>query len=340
MQAPLFSLIIPMWNVAPYLPPLWESLTCQDLSSAEIIFINDGSPDDSADYIEKRIQNWQASHPQLSSPFKLITQENSGVGVARNRGLEMAQGKYIWFIDSDDLMAPGALKTLQEACDNFPTADCIFFPFIQLQEENHEKVHQFYEINWKNTPCFDLKLPQRDLQKTNEPLFLQQPAPWNKIYRREFILSNEGSRFAKNLWYEDLQFFANMLALKPTWIAIEQPLYAYRLRPGSTMHNKIDPRNFDIHQILKNIEIFYFKMNVQQEFAIGLEAINAYHGYLAPMTRLIQAKASASDRNKIKLWMLQNCPNCLRNPLLSRKQKLLGFLYAWNLGWLIRFILK
>ena len=103
MKAPLLSIIVPMYNVAEYLPRCIESLAEQDLSfeEYEIICVNDGSPDNCSEIVrelQKRVPN-----------ITLLEQENQGVSVARNNAMAIAKGKYIMMIDADDYIKENSL---------------------------------------------------------------------------------------------------------------------------------------------------------------------------------------------------------------------------------------
>ena len=101
---PLISVIVPVYNVAPYLELALDSIRYQSYQNLEIILINDGSTDDS-ESICKDI----ASQDER---FRYIYQENAGASVARNRGLDLASGEYIIFVDSDDWLDTSAIEIL------------------------------------------------------------------------------------------------------------------------------------------------------------------------------------------------------------------------------------
>ena len=91
------SVIIPVYNTSNYLRDAFNSILTQSLHDIEIIAINDGSTDNSLDVL-RELQ-------KIDSPIKIFTQENLGVSIARNKGIELATGKYIYFFDSDDILS-------------------------------------------------------------------------------------------------------------------------------------------------------------------------------------------------------------------------------------------
>ena len=109
------SIIVPMYNVAPFIEECLHSLWNQDLSEDEyeVVIINDGSADESLTLA-------QAICAQHSN-VQLISQENKGLSEARNAGLAKARGEYIWFVDADDRIAPGCLSAIGQKMDEFYT---------------------------------------------------------------------------------------------------------------------------------------------------------------------------------------------------------------------------
>lgn len=115
------SLVVPVYNVADYLPKCMESLLCQDFADFEIILVDDGSTDGVSPGL---CDEYAARDPRVS----VIHQENGGLGAARNAGLERARGEYLFFIDSDDYIAPGALSRLAEVTER-TGSDIVLFSF-------------------------------------------------------------------------------------------------------------------------------------------------------------------------------------------------------------------
>lgn len=106
------SFIVPVYNVEKYLPECLDSLLEQDIphEDYEIICVNDGSTDGSLSILR--------DYEARCSNVRVIDKENGGVSTARNTGLDAARGDYIWFVDSDDLIAPRCLKLLREHTRN------------------------------------------------------------------------------------------------------------------------------------------------------------------------------------------------------------------------------
>ena len=102
LSIPKVSIIIPIYNTAPFLRQTLDSICNQSLKELDIILINDGSTDESPNIIEEYVRK--------DNRIKHLTQPNQGQSVARNNGLQLAKGKYIYFMDSDDILDTDALK--------------------------------------------------------------------------------------------------------------------------------------------------------------------------------------------------------------------------------------
>src|SRR5690349_2747823 len=98
------SIIVPIYNVEPYLEACLESLVAQTWSDIEVVMVDDGSPDSSAEIAETFVER--------DARFRLIRQENGGLGTARNTGIRHASGDFLAFLDSDDMLPLTAVETM------------------------------------------------------------------------------------------------------------------------------------------------------------------------------------------------------------------------------------
>ena len=102
------SIIVPLYNKAPYVTKALDSVLAQTFTDYECIIINDGSTDDS----EAVVQSWLSQNSQYTVHFTLYTQENAGVSAARNHGISLSTGEYICFLDADDWWTPTFLEEM------------------------------------------------------------------------------------------------------------------------------------------------------------------------------------------------------------------------------------
>lgn len=202
----LFSFIVPVFNTEPYLPLCLDSLLAQDMDDYEIICVNDGSTDGSAEIL--------ASYARNHANLLVLHQPNSGVAAARNTGLAAARGRYIWFVDSDDLIRGNVLSLLART---LAETDC------DLLEIGG---YQFVDTLSEEEMAPGAVLPDN------------VPGPgsvvWRSLIRREFLLShNLNFRHPELTHGEDGQFMYELSTQKPTVAALDEPLYFYRLRSDS-----------------------------------------------------------------------------------------------------------
>ena len=212
------SIILPVYNVAKFIPDCLDSLLCQDIAKEdyEIICVNDGSPDNSAEVIEE--------YAKLHSNIKLISQPNSGVCVARNNGFENAKGKYTWFIDPDDYIAPNCLGKLLSVLDE-KNADLITFDYFNVEEES----------SFKDVKASELKIEE-------QVGYSSKGGGCQYICRRQYLLDN-GIIYNKDLAYgEDYLWAFQINYRKHVGLETKSEIYYYRQRQGSAMHSKSEEK--------------------------------------------------------------------------------------------------
>ena len=111
MKQPLVSVIIPVYNGENYLSQCLDSVLAQTIKGLEVICVDDGSSDSSLEILE--------SYAQRHACFKILHQDNMFAGAARNRGMSIASGKYLAFLDCDDFVEPEYLERLTELCEKY-----------------------------------------------------------------------------------------------------------------------------------------------------------------------------------------------------------------------------
>ena len=210
-DCPLVSIIIPVYNVAPYLREALDSVVNQTYENLEIIVVDDGSTDGSGDICDEYCSDSRAV---------VIHQVNRGVSAARNSGLDRATGDYIAFLDSDDAYYPDFIKRMLVAIENADVAECQFTrhqldlsshgePVLMVKEGYYDRVQVLRALlDGRLPPCVNNKLYRRKL--------------WNEI------------RFREGHFYEDWDVLFRIYDLIHRLYFLEQPLAFRRIRPGST----------------------------------------------------------------------------------------------------------
>ena len=239
--APFVSVIVPVYNVEKYLRECLDSICGQTLKNIEIICVNDGSTDGSLAILEE--------YASRDSRMRIISQENRGLSAARNAGLSVARGKYIYFMDSDDVSPQGALgRMFAEMEAN--SLDVLFFGAESFFEsEELEKAHAVYKTLYKRRP-FETQSGQSLALAFKSAGCGFSPSACCYCSSRGFL--NENSiRFPEGILYEDNVFFWKMLLSATRAKSISDALFRRRVRAGSTMTNKkISFRNFEGYAIV------------------------------------------------------------------------------------------
>lgn len=218
MSSPLVTVIIPVYNLAPYLGNTIASLVGQTYPNTELLFIDDGSTDQSLNLLEAAAEK----HANI----RIIQQENAGQGVARNKGIEKATGEYITFVDGDDWIEPETLERAMDAAlkENAEIV-CFGYRIVKKRDEKPEVLYQFeYDpsafINADPISCFLAEnTPGKEVLNT---------ATWGKVYKRS-LLEAHNIRFRQRV-FEDSPFMLEAIFHTKKLVCISGCLYNYFLR--------------------------------------------------------------------------------------------------------------
>lgn len=316
------SVIVPVYNVEKFIDKCLNSIVNQTLKEIEIIVVNDGSPDNSQKIIDKYVKKY----PEKVQSF---IKENGGQGSARNLGIEKAKGEYISFVDSDDFVEKDMYKKLyNKAKEN--NYDIVVCGNYNVSEDYQNKNIDAF-INNYNT----------DL----ENIFFGKMAVWNKIYKRDILIKNK-LEFKEKVWYEDLAFTLKAIMNSNTFAFIDEPLYDYLIREGSTMNNSNVQRNLEILDAFNDI-LSYIQHNKKEEYFNKIEFLAIDHIYISAIVRVLKAD---SDKNikketieKLINYMNKNFPNYKSNKYintLSKNRKIIYKLINIKMYGLINLIFK
>ena len=209
------SIIIPVYNAEDYLPRCLDSILSQDMTSYEVILVDDGSTDSSSLICDR----YSATDPR----FRTIHKTNGGVSSARNAGLNLAKGEYVMFVDSDDALAAGALASMTEGLGS---EDFVLGGFIEyLSDIPHRNVAPHKALSYPESALTDFY--NANIRHNCEML----DAPWAKLFRRK-TLGN--LRFNEKLSYaEDKLFVFEFLTRCQSVYTCSERVYDYYLRSGS-----------------------------------------------------------------------------------------------------------
>ena len=316
------SIIVPVYGVEKYIDKCLNSLVKQSLKEIEIIVVNDGTTDNSQKIIDKYVKKYP-------DKIKSYIKENGGQGSARNYGLEKANGEYIGYVDSDDFVEKDMYKKLyNKAKEN--NYDIVVCGNYNVSEDYQNKNIDAF-INNYNT----------DL----ENIFFGKMAVWNKIYKRDILIKNK-LEFKEKVWYEDLAFTLKAIMNSNTFAFIDEPLYDYLIREGSTMNNSNVQRNLEILDAFNDI-LSYIQHNKKEEYFSKIEFLAIDHIYISAIVRVLKAEADDKVKretiNKLIDYMNKKFPNYKNNKYintLSKNRKIIYKLINMKMYKLVDLIFK
>lgn len=235
------SVIIPVYNVEKYLPRCLDSVINQTLKEIEIICINDESPDN----CDKILSEYAKSDKRII----VLNQKNSGQGSARNRGLEIAKGKYIQFLDSDDYYEPNCCEEMYNLMENHKDIDVACFDtniIYEAYEDKKENDKQYFNMKYKGKTKIRPHMAHQ----------LIDVNCWNKIFRKSFIDSCN-LRFPEKLHYEDVGFFWFWITRTKDAYFYRKKLTNYVRRKGSFLGEIYEKSSKTIFDAFKVNELIY-----------------------------------------------------------------------------------
>ena len=222
------SIIVPAYNSSDYIEECISSVLKQKTSyNYELIVINDGSQDNTLGKINLFKED---------KHLKIINQENKGFSGARNRGIDEARGKYIMFLDSDDLLCENSIEKLMKTANN-KKADIV--------------QGSYYTFNKNGNKFYTNITPTEKNRKTNNKEILIPGFPWGKVYKAELF---EKVRFPLDFWYEDTIVNYLLARLSNKYVAISDYVYGYRINEkGITFTSKKSKKVLDTYWIIEEM---------------------------------------------------------------------------------------
>ena len=250
MNNELISVIIPVYNVEKFLPYSLDRVINQTYKNLEIILINDGSTDNSKAICKQ--------YEEKDNRIKIINQKNQGAAVARNTGLDNASGKYIGFVDSDDVISlefyTGLYKLLKETDSDISECASVQISEDDLFNKNY-KFDNIDNIDFITTNSLGAlnRINSEEIYITGKSIVV-----WNKLYKRQLF---NDIRFPIGKKYEDdlttYKIFNKINKLAST----EKVLYNYVQRKNSLMHKEFSMDRLEALEVFDNYEHFFKEYN-------------------------------------------------------------------------------
>ena len=210
----VLSVVVPVYNVAPYLDECLESIAAQYYRDLEVVMVDDGSTDESGEIA--------AAFAARDPRFKLITKANAGLGAARNTGTEHATGEFLMFVDSDDVIPPHAaellIASITETGSDFASGNV-----LRLTSRG---VHQ----SALHKTAFATTTLRTHVSK--QASLMDDRTAWNKVFRRSFW-DQHRLAFPEGVLYEDTPVIVPAHVLAKSVDALDVPVYYWREREGA-----------------------------------------------------------------------------------------------------------
>lgn len=288
---PFFSIIVPVYNVAPYLRECLDSVLSQTFTDWECLCVDDGSTDGSGAILDE----YAAKAPR----FRVFHQPNAGVSAARNLALDNAKGEWVWFVDGDDAIARCALQLLHEKLQLFPDAKAIT---LESAEERVDLANAF-------TSIAQTKNCQFIAEQIDDGILDFSRTAWNILFHRATIAS---LRFRSYRLGEDGLFALEYYCKIKKWLKTDFKLYFYRERATSVCHEKI---TVDVAmEWLRSFRARFYMLTSQNEISMGggkdLFEIRCMGLLVLPWQSLITRKGRCRSSLSIVAFT-QLCGQCI-----------------------------
>jgi len=233
------SVVVPIYNVGPYLKRSLDSLIDQTFTDFEILCVNDGSTDNSADIIQQFVVR--------DHRFKRLDKQNGGLSDARNFGLKQVTAPYVMFLDSDDFFESNMLELSFKRMVQ-DQLDLVIFDYNQVFDETKfvEPMHLPFESDRVYDPRIDKSL-----------YAYMNNAAWNKMYRTDLFKQN-GLEYPYGYRHQDLGTTFRYLSYCERVGFIQKPLYNYRADRPNNITQQVDYKIDHILDMVK-LNIVFFK---------------------------------------------------------------------------------
>lgn len=246
MENPLISIIIPIYNVEKYLKRCLDSVVNQSYKNLDIILVDDGSTDKSGIICDE--------YSKKDDRIRVIHKKNGGLSDARNTGLELVQGEYIGFVDSDDLINVDMYKIMiNQILIN--KADLAICKFVKFYDKNANEIIEMSKQNIsnynfsKNTACVDRENALRECLSTKK----FSVSAWSKLYKKAIF---NDLVFPYKTEMEDFAVIIDIILKCNKILLINEQLYYYYQRTNSIINSRFKKSDLDLEKIfVRNVDL-------------------------------------------------------------------------------------
>lgn len=296
MTTPRVSVIVPVHNSEKYLPECLDSILAQTENNIEVICVNDGSTDSSPSILE--------DYAKRDSRLVVINQECLGAGAARNKGLAVAKGTYLSFLDSDDFFEPNMLKDASNRMDQLEADVAIFGSWIYDEKRKADR-----QATWNLRRRFVPDTQPFTFRDLVDHAFLAfGNCAWNKLFRRYFVESNH-LRFQEISRANDLLFSCSSIVLAKRLCTLEGSYVHYRIDTGTSLQSTNDRDPLSFYKAFYALRSFISERGFSEELEVAyanhvLDGITYNADSLHSLDGLKRLKTAIKDEIEPELNLL------------------------------------
>lgn len=289
------SIIVPAYNVEKYIKECIESIIGQKTKyKYELIIVNDGAVDNT-DEIVRKIKD---------EHIKYIVQENKGLSGARNTGINYSVGKYIMFVDSDDVMCDGSIDAMMEAV---------------IENNADISVGAYYLFTKKDDKQYFIN--QSKIIENNSEEAVKNPGyAWGKVYKRSLF---DKIRFPLDAWYEDTLVCSVLYRFAEKIVVIDKPIYGYRINPeGISRTARSSAKSIDHYWVMEHALGLSDEMRLEHDEVL-------YNLVLSHMSTFLYRRISLMDDEVIKAVFIMACD--MLDKIRPREHEIKGNIFRRDL---------
>nr|WP_319271818.1 glycosyltransferase family 2 protein [uncultured Draconibacterium sp.] len=333
------SIIIPVYNVEDYIERCFESVKNQSYSSIECIFVDDCSPDNSIQILQKLIATYIGK-----IEFQLVSHKiNKGLSEARNTGTEYAKGEYIYYLDSDDEITSNCIEELYKLVRKYPKIDVVQGNTQTIPQPNRNN-------DWRNISLKDFPEYVNNSSWIKQRCFKHPKIPvnaWNKLVRKDFILDNS-LFFRPGIIHEDVHWMFYVTKHIHSIAFTETYSYIHYIVPNSIMRSNNRKKSlrswvFILGDFLDNIEKPYNSLEKRFVYSklchliLSLSNVHEYDEFIVAYGHIVKKQIIISLR-KLKMPELFMQMIFLIPPKLFVKTRFTRKLFKYFIYFFLRMI--
>ena len=299
----LLTVVVPVYKVENYINKCLDSLIIpkEQMNKLEVIVVNDGTPDNSAIMAKE----YEKRYPDV---FKVIDKENGGHGSAWNKGVELATGKYLRFLDSDDW-----LTNLSEFVERLEEYDVdMVFTDLKIVNEQTEALNRLYKGSVAMDANHVYTVEDYDWNKTDKMFGGYNITNFHMCTYRTSLLKKHHPIFFEKMFYDDEILFILPLCVAKSFVYLDMYLYNYLLgRVGQTMDLKVMLKHLDFKTKIRKHEVDFYKTNMPKVTSVQQKLqriLNSRHFDTFRLMTGLPLDQSLSQMGEMNVWLQKNYP--------------------------------